>query len=115
MMQQRKTSDLSVDNHAGIRYCKSMTSTKIDAKTMKGEIRVRRSYDIRVDSKTGQKTEVSPVVCMCCQKDIFHVSELINGDIVGPGCDGLIACPVYRIGRTLNRKQAAYASSRGLL
>lgn len=82
---------------------------------MKGEIRVRRSYDVRTDPKTGQKTDVPPVVCMCCQKDIFHVSELVNGDIVGPGCDGLIAYPVYRSGRTLNAKQAAYASSRGLL
>lgn len=115
MMQQYPTSDYSVDNHTVIRYCNSMTHTNIDAKTMKGEIRVRRRYDIRVDSKTGQKTDVSPVICMCCQKDIFHVSELVNGDIVGPGCDGLIALPVYRIGRTLNQKQAAYAASRGLL
>lgn len=82
---------------------------------MNGEIKVRRSYDVRVDSKTGQKTDVSPVICMCCQKDIFKVTELVNGDIVGPGCDGLIAWPVYRIGRTINSKQAAYARSRGLL
>jgi hypothetical protein len=90
-------------------------ANKINASTMKGEIRVRRQYDIRKDPKTGQKSDVYPVVCMCCHKDIYHVSELVNGDIVGPGCDGLIAYPVYRIGRTLNSTQAAYASSRGLL
>lgn len=72
-------------------------------------------YDIRKDPKTGQKTDVSPIICMCCQKDIFKVSELLNGDVVGPGCDGLIAWPAYRHGRTLNSKQVAYAKSRGLL
>lgn len=88
---------------------------KIHAAEMTGQIKVRREYDIRVDSKTGQKCDVSPAICMCCLRDIFKVSELANGDIVGPGCDGLIAYPVYRIGRTLNRKQAAYVKSRGLL
>jgi len=91
------------------------STKRIQATEINGEIRVRRSYDIRLDSKTGQKTDVSPVICMCCHKDIFHVSELANGDIVGPGCDGLIAWPAYRIGRTLNAKQADYARSRGLL
>jgi hypothetical protein len=87
----------------------------MNARDMQGEIRVSRSYDIRIDPKTGQKTEVSPDVCMCCKKDIFHITELSNGDIVGPGCDGLIAYPAYRIGRTLSSKQADYARSRGLL
>jgi ribosomal protein L37AE/L43A len=89
--------------------------TNTAASGMSGKIGIRRSYDVRIDPKTGQKSEVSPATCMCCQRSIFRVSELVNGDLVGSECDGLIAYPVYRIGRTLNRKQAAYATSRGLL
>lgn len=90
---------------------------RTDANTMKGAIRIKRQYDIRKDPKTGQKTDVPPVVCMCCHKEIFNVTELVNGDVIGPGCDGLICYdfPAARKGYTLNAKQAAYAKSRGLL
>jgi hypothetical protein len=88
---------------------------KTPATNMIGRINVRRSYDVRIDPKTGQKSEASPLICMCCQKPIFNVTELENGDVVGPGCDGLIAYPAYRVGRNLTQKQINYAKSRGLL
>lgn len=85
------------------------------ATEIKGEIRTRRTYDVRKDPKTGQKSEVSPVTCACCHREIYIVSELVNGDIIGSECQGVISIPVYRVGRTLNSKQVAYAKSRGLL
>lgn len=85
------------------------------ATELKGEIRTRREYDIRKDPKTGQKSEVNPVNCMCCHREIFIVSELVNGDILGSECQGVISVPVYRVGRNLTSKQVAYATSRGLL
>jgi hypothetical protein len=88
---------------------------RIEAKEIKGEIRIRKNYDVRVDSKTGQKADVSPVICMCCHKEVFKVSELVNGDILGSVCDGLAATPVFRIGRTLNQKQANYFRTKGML
>jgi hypothetical protein len=85
------------------------------ATEIKGEIRIRRTYDIRIDSKTGQKTDVSPVLCMCCSKEIYKVSDMTNGDILGAVCVGLAATPVFRIGRTLNQRQASYFAGKGML
>ncbi len=87
----------------------------MNASLLVGKLFARREYDIRVDPKTGQKSDVSPVECMCCGRKIHKVHELTNGDIIGSECHGLLTIPIYRTGRKLNSRQYAYARLKGLL
>ena len=79
---------------------------------MKTHLNTIREYDIRPrDFDSGKRLAATPEMmrdCQCCGRKIVHVYVLENGTEVGSECQGVISMPVYRIGRKLNRKQAAF-------
>lgn len=97
---------------------------KIPATTLKGSLIIKREYDIRHDSKLGKATDMEPENCACCNRKIFKVALMENGELLGFECACVIgrsawanesSVNVMRIGRTLTLSQQTYARERGLL
>lgn len=97
---------------------------KTPATNLKGSIAIERVYDIRVDAKLGKATDMPPVNCACCDREIYKVTKLLTGEILGAECAMLFAregwraeasMNVLRHGRTLTKAQVAYAIRKGLL
>lgn len=97
---------------------------KIKATELKGSILIKREYDIRMDSKLGKATDMEPVNCACCDRKIFKVALMENGDLLGSECVCVLGREwfrpegsedVMRQGRMLNAAQQDYAKSAGLL
>ena len=98
-----------------------MTS-KIKASELVGGIRIIRERDIRKRGRPfNDMVECDPVKCSCCGRDIYKVTELVNGDILGSECACVIGVywgetsGIMRSGRFLNKSQQAYAIKHGLL
>lgn len=96
----------------------------INATNLTGSIEIKKSYDIRYDSKLGKATDMEPEHCACCDRKIFKVALLVNGDILGAECACILGREWFRAeesmtamrqGRTMNSKQVAYATSHGLM
>lgn len=95
---------------------------KIPASNLTGSIRIIRELDIRRRGRPfNDMVECEPVKCACCGRDIYKVSELANGDIIGSECSCVIGSlygenpSIMRMGRFLSKRQQEYAISRGLL
>lgn len=97
---------------------------KIKAMELKGSIVIKREYDIRMDRKLGKATDMEPVNCDCCDRKIFKVALMENGNILGSECVAILgrswfqseeSMKVMRQGRYLNKVQQAYAASVGIL
>ena len=97
---------------------------KIKATDLKGSMLIKREYDIRMDSKLGKATDMEPVNCACCDRKIFKVALMENGEVLGSECVCILgrnwfqseeSVQVMRKGRMLNITQQAYAMNAGLL
>ncbi len=97
----------------------------ISATTLKGSLVIKREYDIRHDSKLGKATDMEPENCACCDRKIFKVALMENGELLGLECACIMGRSKFaqdeqnvmnmRQGRNLTVRQQAYARERGLL
>jgi hypothetical protein len=80
-----------------------MLSRKHYDRDMKNSVRVVKRY---------RAEEIES--CHCCGRKITKVEVLETGDKVGSECSALLEFPVYRIGRTLTKKQTAFFKQVGV-